>query len=815
MSTGTSDGRQDYDFRSIEKKWQDYWDLHQTFKTVEVPGKPKCYILDMFPYPSGDGLHVGHVEGYTATDIYARFQRMRGFNVLHPMGWDAFGLPAEQYAVKTGQHPRVTTKANTERFRGQIKRLGMSYDWSREIDTTDPRYYKWTQWIFRKLYERGLAYESFEPVNWCPELGTVLANEEVIDGKSEVGGFPVIKRPIRQWVLKITAYAERLLADLDDLDWPDSLKEMQRNWIGKSTGAHVRFKVAGHDGDFEVFTTRPDTLFGATFCVLAPEHKLVSEITTPAQKAAVQDYVETAKVKSDIERSALGKEKTGVFTGAYAVNPVNQEQLPIYVADYVLISYGSGAIMAVPGHDERDHEFARKYELPIKRVLSGGAEADITVAAHTGDGELVNSEFLNGLDKAAAIANMVEWLGAKELGRGAVTYKLRDWLFSRQRYWGEPFPLVHDKEGKPHLLDESDLPVTLPELDNFKPAGDGESPLARAQDWLEYKKDGETFRRETNTMPQWAGSCWYYLRYIDPDNHAEPWSAAKESYWMPVDLYVGGAEHAVLHLLYARFWHKVLYDCGLVSTKEPFKRLLHPGIVLGENNEKMSKSKGNVVNPDDIVREWGADSLRLYEMFMGPLTAAKPWQTAGINGVYRFLKRVQRLVLQENGALSDKLTDAPMSESFQRTLHKTIKKVGEDSAIMQFNTGISAMMELVNAAYKEPAVSRQAAETLVLLLAPYAPHLAEELWEQLGHKGSLAYAPWPSFDPTLTEDDQITISVQVSGKLRGTLQVAAASTKDQIIAAAKELESVQRHLEGKTLVKEIFVPGKIINFVVR
>ena len=815
MSTGTSDGRQDYDFRSIEKKWQDYWDLHQTIKTVEVPGKPKCYILDMFPYPSGDGLHVGHVEGYTATDIYARFQRMRGFNVLHPMGWDAFGLPAEQYAVKTGQHPRLTTKANTDRFRGQIKRLGMSYDWSREIDTTDPRYYKWTQWIFRKLYEKGLAYESFEPVNWCPELGTVLANEEVIDGKSEVGGFPVIKKPIRQWVLKITAYAERLLADLDDLDWPDSLKEMQRNWIGKSTGAHVRFKVAGHDGDFEVFTTRPDTLFGASFCVLAPEHKLVTEITTPAQKAAVHDYVENAKAKSDIERSALGKEKTGVFTGAYAVNPVNHEKLPIYVADYVLISYGSGAIMAVPGHDERDHEFARKYELPIKRVLSGGAEANITAAAHTGDGELVNSGFLNGLGKSAAIAKMVEWLEAQGLGRGAVTYKLRDWLFSRQRYWGEPFPLVHDKDGKAHLLDASDLPVTLPELDNFKPAGDGESPLARAQDWLVYQKDGETFRRETNTMPQWAGSCWYYLRYIDPDNQAEPWSAAKESYWMPVDLYVGGAEHAVLHLLYARFWHKVLYDCGLVSTKEPFKRLLHPGIVLGENNEKMSKSKGNVVNPDDIVREWGADALRLYEMFMGPLTASKPWQTAGITGVYRFLKRVQRLVLQENGALSEKLTDAPMSDSFQRTLHRTIKKVGEDSAILQFNTGISAMMELVNAAYKEPAVSRQAAETLVLLLAPYAPHLAEELWERLGHKGSLAYAPWPSFDPTLTEDDQITISVQVSGKLRGTLQVAATSSKEQIIAAAKGLESVQRHLDGKTLVKEIFVPGKIINFVVR
>ncbi len=815
MSTGTTEGRQDYDFRTIEKKWQDYWDQHQTFKTVEDPSKPKCYILDMFPYPSGDGLHVGHVEGYTATDIYARYQRMRGFNVLHPMGWDAFGLPAEQYAVKTGQHPRVTTKNNTDRFRAQIKRLGLSYDWSREIDTTDPKYYKWTQWIFRKLYERGLAYESFEPVNWCPELGTVLANEEVIDGKSEVGGFPVIKKPIRQWVLKITAYAERLLQDLDDLDWPDSLKEMQRNWIGKSTGAHVRFGVEGHKESFEVFTTRPDTLFGATFCVLAPEHPLVAAITTPAQKHLVQDYVDGAKSKSDLERTALGKEKTGVFTGAYAVNPVNREKLPIYIADYVLISYGSGAIMAVPGHDERDHEFARKFGIEIKRVLSGGPESDINLAAHTGDGELLNSGFLNGLSKADAIVKMVSWLESEKVGRGAVTYKLRDWLFSRQRYWGEPFPLAHDKDGKPHLLSDSDLPVTLPDLDNFKPSGDGESPLARATDWLSFEKDGKTYRRETNTMPQWAGSCWYYLRFIDPKNDDAPWSAAKESYWMPVDLYVGGAEHAVLHLLYARFWHKVLFDCGLVSTKEPFKRLLHPGIVLGENNEKMSKSRGNVVNPDDIIKDWGADALRLYEMFMGPLTASKPWQTAGITGVYRFLKRVQRLILQENGELSEKLVDTPMSEGFERILHKTIKKVGEDSQVMQFNTAISAMMELVNAAYKEPHFSRHAAESLVLLLAPYAPHLAEELWQRLGHQATLAYAVWPKFDPALTADDQLTISVQVGGKLRGTLEISATSSKEQVLAAAKALDSVQRHIEGKTLVKEIFVPGKIVNFVVR
>jgi leucyl-tRNA synthetase len=616
-------------------------------------------------------------------------------------------------------------------------------------------------------------------------------------------------------VLKITAYAERLLQDLDDLDWPDSLKEMQRNWIGKSTGAHVRFSVDSHKESFEVFTTRPDTLFGATFCVLAPEHPLVSLITTAAQKGQVQDYVDGAKSKSDLERTALGKEKTGVFTGAYAINPVNGEKLPIYIADYVLISYGSGAIMAVPGHDERDHEFARKFGLQVKRVLTGGPEADITVAAHTGDGELVNSDFLNGLSKVEAITKMVAWLESKQLGRGAVTYKLRDWLFSRQRYWGEPFPLVHDKDGKPHLLSDSDLPVTLPELDNFKPAGDGESPLARATDWLGVEKDGKIFRRETNTMPQWAGSCWYYLRFVDPKNDDAPWSAANESYWMPVDLYVGGAEHAVLHLLYARFWHKVLFDCGLVSTKEPFKRLLHPGIVLGENNEKMSKSRGNVVSPDDIVKDWGADALRLYEMFMGPLTASKPWQTSGITGVYRFLKRVQRLVLQESGELSDKLTDAPMSEAFERVLHKTIKKVGEDSQAMQFNTAIAAMMELVNAAYKEPHFSRRAAESLVLMLAPYAPHLSEELWEKLGHQATIAYAPWPKFDPALTEDDQVTISVQVGGKLRGTLQISATSDKEQVLAAAKALESVQRHIEGKTLVKEIFVPGKIVNFVVR
>ena len=806
--------RHDYDFKAIEAKWQQYWDDHQTFKTVERPEQPKYYILDMFPYPSGDGLHVGHVEGYTATDIYARYKRMRGFNVLHPMGWDAFGLPAEQYAVKTGQHPALTTKSNTDRFRVQIKRLGLSYDWSREIDTTDTKYYKWTQWIFRKLYARGLAYQSFAPVNWCPELGTVLANEEVIDGMSEVGGFPVVKKPMRQWVLKITAYAEQLLADLDDLEWPESLKEMQRNWIGKSVGAHVSFQVDGHGDTFQVFTTRPDTLFGATFCVLSPEHPLIDLIVTAAAKDAVATYCATAKAKSDMERTAVGKDKTGVDTGAFAVNPVSGEKLPIYVADYVLGSYGSGAIMAVPGHDERDHAFAKQHHLMIRRVLSGG-EPDIQACAHTAEGTLVNSGFLDGMTKDQATLAVCTWLEKHGTGKPAVTYKLRDWLFSRQRYWGEPFPLAHDKDGNVLLLDEADLPVTLPELDQFKPAGDGESPLARATSWLSLTKDGKTYRRETNTMPQWAGSCWYYLRFMDPHNDRAPWDKDIEKYWMPVDLYVGGAEHAVLHLLYARFWHKVLYDCGLVSTKEPFKRLLHPGIVLGENGEKMSKSRGNVVNPDVIIAEWGADALRLFEMFMGPLTAAKPWQTSGINGVYRFLKRVQRLILGEDGQLSKGLSSEPPPLAFNKLLHRTIKKVTDDSEAMQFNTAIAAMMEFVNAAYKESTFSIAAAEALILMLAPYAPHLSEELWQRLGHQQSLAYAPFPTFDPLLAVVDEVVLSVQVNGKFRGTLTLTKDEAPEAVIAAAKEIEGVQRQLAGKTLLKEIYVPGKIINFVVR
>lgn len=801
----------DYDHKAIEAKWQKYWLANKTFKTPDSSTKPKYYVLDMFPYPSGSGLHVGHPEGYTATDIVARYKRMRGFNVLHPMGWDAFGLPAEQHAVKTGTHPRETTKSNINNFRRQIQSIGLSYDWDREIDTTDPNYYRWTQWIFLKLYEKGLAYQAEQPVNWCEELGTVLANEEVIDGKSEVGGFPVIKKPMRQWILKITAYAEKLLEDLDGLDWPESLKEMQRNWIGKSVGAEVDFKVDGHDAAVRVFTTRPDTLFGATFMVLAPEHPLVERITTSAQKNAVQDYVLAAQHKADRERIAETK-KTGVFTGAYAINPVNGEKIPVWIADYVLISYGHGAIMAVPGHDERDHEFARTFQLPIKRVLEGGAE-NIEEAAHAGDGLLVNSGFLNGLQKTQAIEKMCQWLEEKKLGKKTVTYKLRDWLFSRQRYWGEPIPIALDKDGNEISVSESELPLLLPDLDDFKPSKTGESPLAKSGDWLKYKRDGKDYLRETNTMPQWAGSCWYYLRYIDPKNDVAAWDKTKEKYWMPVDLYVGGVEHAVLHLLYARFWHKVLFDAGLVSTKEPFQKLVNQGMILGENGEKMSKSRGNVVNPDEVIEQWGADAFRLYEMFMGPLEAVKPWKSDGIVGTHRFLARIWRLLISSEGQAIHK--SGEHSPAFERILHKTIKKVTGDTEGMHFNTGIAAMMELVNAGYKETSLSPFAAEAITLLIAPYAPHVAEEIWNRYGHKESIAYAAWPKFDEAKTIDDTITLSVQVNGKLRGTIEVDKKLDQAAILQTARESEGASRHLEGKTLVKEIYVPGKIVNFVVK
>ena len=684
-----------YQPQIIEKKWQDYWERNKTFKVLDDDTKPKYYVLDMFPYPSGAGLHVGHPEGYTATDIGARYKRMKGYNVLHPMGWDAFGLPAEQHALDTGQHPRDITVKNINNFRRQIKSLGFSYDWDREFSTTDPDYYKWTQWIFLQLYKRGLAYMAEVPVNWCPALGTVLANEEVIDGKSERGGHPVIRKPMRQWVLKITEYAERLLEDLEELDWPESIKEMQRNWIGKSEGAEVYFEVESFqdengDNRLVVFTTRPDTLFGATYCVIAPEHPWVDKITTPEYAEQVRAYKERAAQKSDLERTDLAKEKTGVFTGAYAINPVNGKRVPIWIADYVLATYGTGAIMAVPGHDQRDWEFAKKYDLPIVEVVKGG---DLSKEAYTGDGEHVNSDFLNGLNNEEAIKRMIEWLEQNGKGQKKVTYKLRDWLFSRQRYWGEPIPILHLEDGTMKPVPEDELPLLLPDVDEIRPTGTGESPLANVEEWVN-TTDPETglpARRETNTMPQWAGSCWYYLRFIDPHNDKEICSKELQEKWLPVDLYIGGAEHAVLHLLYARFWHKVLYDIGVVSTKEPFKKLVNQGMILGTNNEKMSKSRGNVINPDDIVEKYGADTLRMYEMFMGPLEATKPWNTSGVEGIYRFLSRVWRLYIDENtGQLNSKIVDSEegVDPSFLKTWHRTIKKVTEDYENLRFNTAI-------------------------------------------------------------------------------------------------------------------------------
>ncbi len=808
-----------YPFTDIEKKWQSYWDEHKTFRTPLEPdaSKPKYYVLDMFPYPSGDGLHVGHPEGYTATDITVRYKRMRGFNVLHPMGWDSFGLPAENYAIKTGTHPRETTYKNIDRFRAQLKSLGFSYDWDREIATTDPAYYRWTQWIFLKLYEKGLAYQAEVPVNWCPELGTVLANEEVINGKSERGGHPVIRKPMRQWMLKITAYAERLLADLDDLEWSESIKEMQRNWIGKSEGAEVHFKLDGSDDTITVFTTRPDTLFGATYMVLAPEHPLVEKITTPGQRQAVKDYKEAAARKSDLERTELQKDKTGVPTGAYAINPVNDEKIPVWIADYVLWGYGTGAIMAVPAHDERDYAFAKTFELPIIEVISGG---DIASAAHTGDGKLVNSAShkfgINDLNVADAKARTIEWLEGQGLGVRKVNYKLRDWLFSRQRYWGEPFPIIFvDGEAKP--LPEDALPLELPEVASYKPSGTGESPLSTISDWVNTTDpaSGKPAVRETNTMPQWAGSCWYYLRFIDPRNATHPVDPALEKYWMPVDLYVGGAEHAVLHLLYARFWHKVLYDCGVVSTREPFRKLVNQGMILGEDNQKMSKSRGNVINPDQIVAEYGADALRLYEMFMGPLEQSKPWNMRGVEGVFRFLGRVWRFVIDEETDLLDgRVADVEPDAAQLKALHATIKKVGEDIEGMRYNTAIAAMMEFLNEAYKWEARPRAVIEPLVLMLSPFAPHLAEELWSRLGHANTLAYEPWPAYDEAFLVEDQIEVAVQVNGKIRGRIVIPRSADQAAVLEIARADEAVKSHLDGKAIRKEVYVPGRLVNFVV-
>ncbi|CAI3384713.1 leucine--tRNA ligase [Enterococcus cecorum] len=800
-----------YNHKTIEKKWQKYWAAHNTFNTTTDPDKPKFYALDMFPYPSGQGLHVGHPEGYTATDILSRFKRAQGYNVLHPMGWDAFGLPAEQYALDTGNDPAEFTKKNIETFRRQINSLGFSYDWNREVNTTDPEYYKWTQWIFTKLYEKGLAYEAEVAVNWVPELGTVIANEEVIDGKSERGGYDVIRKPMRQWMLKITAYADRLLDDLEELDWPESIKEMQRNWIGRSVGANVTFKVAGTDKTFTVFTTRPDTLFGATYTVLAPELDLVKEITTPEQMQAVEDYIAQAAKKSDLNRTDLAKEKTGVFTGAYAINPVNGKEIPIWIADYVLASYGTGAIMAVPAHDERDFEFAKTFDLEIIPVLAGG---DVTKEAFTEDGEHINSDFLNGLNKQEAIDKMVAWLEENGVGKKEVSYRLRDWLFSRQRYWGEPIPIIHWEDGTTTALSEEELPLRLPKADNIKPSGTGESPLANITDWVNVvdPKTGLKGRRETNTMPQWAGSSWYFLRYVDPHNKQALADYEKLKQWLPVDIYIGGAEHAVLHLLYARFWHKFLYDLGVVPTKEPFQKLFNQGMILGENNEKMSKSRGNVVNPDDVVKQYGADTLRLYEMFMGPLDASIAWSENGLEGSRKFLDRVWRLIVDENGKLRDRITTFNDGK-LDKVYNQTVKKVTEDFENLHFNTAISQMMVFVNEAYKADALPYAYIEGFVQLLAPIAPHIAEELWEILGNEGGISYVPWPTFDEAALVESEVEIVCQINGKVRAKLMVPVDSSKEALEELALANEQVKEHIAGKTVRKVIAVPNKLVNIV--
>ncbi|MGY3777789.1 leucine--tRNA ligase [Isobaculum melis] len=800
-----------YNHQQIEKKWQKYWAGHNCFNTTEDSNKENFYALDMFPYPSGQGLHVGHPEGYTATDILSRMKRMQGFNVLHPMGWDAFGLPAEQYALDTGNDPAEFTKHNIETFRRQINSLGFSYDWNREINTTDPSYYKWTQWIFTKLFEKGLAYEAEVAVNWVPELGTVISNEEVIDGKSERGGYTVYRKPMRQWMLKITAYADRLIDDLEEVDWPESIKDMQRNWIGRSEGANVTFKIADTEKDFTVFTTRPDTLFGATYAVLAPEHELVKEIMTDEQSAAVLDYVKQAELKNDLDRTDLAKEKTGVFTGAYAINPVNGKKIPIWIADYVLISYGTGAIMAVPAHDERDYDFAKTFDLEILPVLEGG---DVTKEPFTGDGPHIHSEFLDGMGKEEAITTAINWLEEQQVGKKEVSYRLRDWLFSRQRYWGEPIPVIHWEDGTTTTIPEEELPLILPKTTEIKPSGTGESPLANIADWVNVvdPETGKKGRRETNTMPQWAGSSWYYLRYIDPHNKEAIASKEKLERWLPVDIYIGGAEHAVLHLLYARFWHKFLYDIGVVSTKEPFQKLYNQGMILGANNEKMSKSKGNVVNPDDVVEKYGADTLRLYEMFMGPLDASIAWSENGLEGSRKFLDRVWRLIVDEEGKMRDRITTFN-DGSLDKVYHQTVKKVTEDYEAMRFNTGISQLMIFVNEAYKANALPIAYIEGFVKLLAPIAPHISEELWSILGNEGSLTYVPWPAFDAQYLVEDEVEVIFQVNGKLKAKVHVSKDMAKEEMEKLALENEQIAQAIAGKTVRKVIAVPGKLVNIV--
>ena len=874
-----------YPFKELEKKWQKRWDDEKTFRTADDidTSKPKYYVLDMFPYPSGSGLHVGHPEGYTATDIVARYKRLKGFNVLHPMGWDAYGLPAEQYAIETGTHPRITTEKNISRFRTQLKAIGFSYDWDREVDTTDPDYYRWTQWIFIQLHKRGLAYLEEVPVNWCPELGTVLANEEVIDGKSERGGYPVYRRPMKQWMLRITEYAERLLEGLDELDWPESTKEMQRNWIGRSEGAEIDFAVAGHDGEtIRVFTTRPDTIFGATYMVLAPEHRLVDVITSADQAAAINDYKLAASRKSDLERTELQKEKSGVFTGAFAVNPANGKEIPIWIADYVLSTYGTGAIMAVPGQDERDWEFAEIYDLPIIRTVE--PPADFDGKAFTGEGPAINSDFLDGLQIADAKGKIISWLEDNSKGERKVNYKLRDWLFSRQRYWGEPFPILHAEDGSTITLDESGLPLRLPEMEDYKPRPgksddvEPKPPLSRASEsWKFVEKDGKRYVREFNTMPQWAGSCWYYLRYIDPDNSKRLIDPDKEKYWMDVDLYIGGAEHSVLHLLYARFWHKVLFDIGVVSTSEPFRKLVHQGTILGEmefsqyqdadgkavsaseverdgfhpasgqklsavrvadedvekkgegfvlksrpeiqldaRTFKMSKSRGNVVNPDDVIERYGADSLRLYEMFLGPLEQNKPWSTKGVEGVSRFLNRLWRVAIDDrDDTVLPQIDDSDPTGEQLRHLHATIKKVTEDIEELRFNTAIAQMMTLVNEANKWEKRPRSVISTLLVLLNPFAPHISEELWERLGNDGSIADQAWPEYDEAYLKKNSCQVVVQVNGKVRYRMEVETGLPKETLEEMAMNAERISEYVDGKTVVKVIVIPDKIVNIVVR
>ena len=800
-----------YDHNHIEQKWQRFWEENHSFKSFEDKSKTKYYILDMFPYPSGQGLHVGHPLGYTATDIVARYKRMNGFNVLHPMGWDAFGLPAEQYALETGTHPASTTATNIENFRRQIKTLGLSYDWNREINTTDPKYYKWTQWIFLQLFNKGLAYEAEVPVNWCPELGTVLANEEVVDGKSERGEHPVYRVPMRQWMLKITEYSESLLEGLDDLDWPEGIKELQRNWIGRSEGAEVIFQLPSIDDSITVFTTRPDTLFGATYMVLAPEHPLVGRLTIADNKKQVKKYTEKALRKSDLSRTELEKEKTGVFLGSFAVNPINDENIPIWISDYVLMTYGTGAIMAVPGEDQRDWDFAKKYDLPIIRTVQPPDKFD--GEAYQDDGPAINSEFLNGLTIIDAKKKIIDWLETNKHGSSAIQYKLRDWLFSRQRYWGEPFPVIHF-DGDAEAVAATDLPVELPEVEDYKPSKSGDPPLSNAGDWLNVDIDGKSGIRETNTMPQWAGSCWYFLRFVDPHNDGEPWSKDKESYWMPVDLYIGGQEHAVLHLLYARFWHHVLYDLGYVSTKEPFKKLVNQGMILGEDGAKMSKSRGNVINPDDIIDKYGADSLRLFYMFLGPLEKAKPWSASGVQGSNRFIRRVWSMLIEENGNLSKKIIDIEPDNDLNRLIHQTIKKVTVDIESLRFNTAISQLMILVNEIKERDKYPKTAVELLVLLMSPFTPHMCEELWQKLGYDDSLAYYNWPEYSKKLAKEELITIAVQINGKRRAQIEVSSGIDEESALALALEQDNVKKYVDGNEIMKTVFVKDRLLSIVV-